>query len=263
MRELLPVEDGRKARILSRLDKRDVEGLRRELEAAGLGDVEEMLLRLAGTKGGAQVLEEAADALADAGHRRAAGLEYLREVGERLALYGITDPLYDLGVVRGLDYYTGMVFELHDDALGVASQICGGGAYSLTDVLGGEALPTTGFAVGFDRVLLALEKAGVSLPSPALDAFVIPIGDHMREAGVRVLTALRDAGASVDIDLVGRGPSRNLEYAGSARARYAVLVGEKEWDAGNVALKDLASGKQVEVSLDAAVSTVQGPTDGA
>lgn len=257
VRDLLPPSDDQKARILNRLDKRDLEGLRQELEAADLADMEGMLLDLVGLKGGAGVLDAAADLLAAGGHAEAEGLAYLRDLGRRLALYGIDDLVYDLGVVRGLDYYTGMVFELHDDALGAVSQICGGGAYSLADVLGGDALPTTGFAVGFDRVLLALEEAGVSLPSTALDAFVIPIGGHMRQAGYRVLASLRAAGATADMDLVGRGPSRNLEYADSVGARVAVLVGEKEWSEGRVALKDLASGEQTELPLEDAVSALK------
>ena len=178
------------------------------------------------------------------------GLRYLSELGALLERYGIRDILFDLGVVRGLDYYTGAVFELHYEPLGSASQICGGGSYTLTDIFGGEPLQTTGFGMGFDRVLLALEKAGVNLPEPRLDAFVLPIGDHMRDAAYQVLHSLREAGLSVDVDLVGRGPSKNLDFANASRARYAVLVGEREWKAGQVALKDLEKGEQHQVAIN-------------
>ncbi len=260
IRETLPVDPSRKARIINLLDKRDVEGLRSELRAAGIGDLEDILLELIGVKGGPEVLDKAAGILekgaeTSAKVRRetdtdAEALDYLRKLGERLQLYGLGDFIYDLGVVRGLDYYTGMVFELHYDPMGAASQICGGGSYSLTDVFGGEPLPTTGFGMGFDRVLLALEKAGVTISSPTLDAFVIPIGDHMREAGYTVLNVIRKAGLSADVDLTGRGPSRNLEFADSLGASSAVLVGEKEWKLGKVAVKDLVSGEQKEVSVE-------------
>ncbi|MFQ5871389.1 MAG: histidine--tRNA ligase [Candidatus Geothermarchaeales archaeon] len=251
IRDLLQMDPSKKAAIINRLDKRDVEGLKQELKAEGIGDMADILLELVGLKGGEEVLDRVSKVLRD--HAReieTEALEYLMLLGDRLRLYGIEDVVYDLGVVRGLDYYTGMVFEIHYDLLGAASQICGGGAYSLTDVFGGEPLPTTGFGMGFDRVLLALEKSGVQLPAAVLDVFVIPIGDHMRDPAYQVLRLIRQTGASADVDLVGRGPSKNLEFAHSLRSRYAVLVGEREWKEGKVALKDMESGDQRDLLLD-------------
>lgn len=253
IRDLLPVEAPSQAAILHALDKGDAEALHRELEAAGLVELEASLRELVSLQGGTEVLERAQ---ALVGEQDA--LTYLDRLGRRLAVYGIEEVEYNLRVVRGLDYYTGAVFELHCEPLGAASQVCGGGAYTLTDVFGGEPLPTTGFAIGFDRVLLALEEAGVSLPVPVLEAFVVPVGDHMREVGVGVLRRLRDEGVSADIDLVGRGPSKNLDHASSAGARYAVLVGEREWARGAVGLKDLATGEQREVPLGELPSAVRG-----
>ncbi|MFQ5839050.1 MAG: histidine--tRNA ligase, partial [Thermoplasmata archaeon] len=245
IRDLLLVDPSRKAGIINLLDKRDLEGLKQQLDAAGIADMTDILLELVGLRGGAEVLDRVSKILKDhSGEIETEALEYLRTLGDRLSLYGIEDVVYDLGVVRGLDYYTGMVFEIHFDPLGAASQICGGGAYSLTDVFGGEPLPTTGFGMGFDRVLLALEKSKVELPAAVLDVFVIPVGDHMRDAGYQVLRLIRQTGASADVDLVGRGPSKNLEFANALRSRYAVLVGEREWKEGKVALKDMQSGDQ-------------------
>ncbi len=259
IREILPVDQAQKARIVSFLDKGNAEGLRKELETAGIAEMEETLLELVGLKGGPEVLKRAGEILKDWGNGRgedayqeaAPGLSYLSHLGGYLKLYGIEDFMYDLGTVRGLDYYTGMAFELHYAPLGAASQICGGGSYSLIDVLGGEPLPTTGFGMGFDRVLLALEKAGVEIPSPKLDAFVIPIGDNMRKAAYRVLKALRQEGSLLaDVDLVGRGLSKNLEFAASLGAKFVVLVGEAEWEEGKVAVRHMESGEQTEVPLN-------------
>lgn len=268
IREILPVDPSRKAEIITRLDKKDIDGLRRELRAAGIVEMEETLLELVGLKGGLEVLDRASEILEEGSVRREAaegrrevevgGLDYLRKLAERLKVYGLVDIVYDLGVVRGLDYYTGMVFELHYDPLGTASQICGGGSYSLTEILGGEPLPTTGFGMGFDRVLLALERAEVRLPAAGLDAFVIPIGDHMTVAGYEVLRVIREAGSSADVDLIGRGPSKNLEFAHAVRARFAILVGEKEWKEGKVAVKDMESGEQRDVELDRLPSVFEG-----
>lgn len=268
IRDLVEAEPARKARIVDRLDKRDMEGLRAELAAIGQEDIERTLHDIVNLQGGPEVLERArallADRLTSPVRERVLGeegaLRHLHRLGARLRGYGVEDVVYNLGVVRGLDYYTGMVFEIHHAPLGTASQVCGGGAYSLTDVFGGQPLPTTGFGMGVDRVLLALEGQGVVLPAPALDAFVIPVGDHMRDAAFAVLRALREAGIDADIDLVGRGPSKNLEHAGAVGARFAVLVGEREWEEGKVALKDLRTGEQREVEETRLTEAVRQPT---
>ncbi len=245
IRGLLDVDEGRKARILNALDKRRLDELSEELDAVGLGDLQENLLALVDLRGGPEVLAQAQEEVGDQ-----EGLRYLRDLGDLLERYGIGDILFDLGVVRGLDYYTGAVFELHYAPLGAASQICGGGSYTLTELFGGDPLQTTGFGMGFDRVLLALEKAAVELPEAQLDVYVFPVGDHMRDASYDVLRRVRAAGLSADVDLTGRGPSKNLDHANGLGARMAVLVGEREWKVGKVGVKDLRTGEQTEVPLD-------------
>lgn len=245
IRGLLDVDEDRKARILRALDKGRTDELAQELEAGGIGDLRDDLVALVDLRGGPEVLAQAEKRVGEQ-----AGLQYLRDLGALLERYGIEDVAYDLGVVRGLDYYTGAVFELHYEPLGAASQICGGGSYALTNLFGGDPLQTTGFGMGFDRVLLALEKAEVDLPQVELDAYVFPIGDHLRDAGYDVLRRVRAAGFSADVDLTGRGPSKNLDHADALGARMAVLVGEREWGEGKVGLKDLRTGEQRDVPLD-------------
>ncbi|MEE9592060.1 MAG: histidine--tRNA ligase, partial [Thermoplasmata archaeon] len=223
IRDLLDVEEEAKARILSHLDKRHEDELTQELDAAGIGDLQDQLVALVDLRGGREILGKARELVGDQ-----EGLQYLDDLGALLRRYEIEDVLFDLGVVRGLDYYTGAVFELHFEPLGAASQICGGGSYTLTEVFGGKPLQTTGFGMGFDRVLLALEEAGVELPVSGLDVYVIPIGDHMMVPAYDVLRKLRQAGLSADVDLVGRGPSKNLDHANAIGTRTAVLVGERE-----------------------------------
>ncbi len=253
IRGLLDVDEERKARILNALDKRRVNELSEALEGAGIGDLRDDLLALVEFRGGAEVLDQAQERVGDQ-----EGLRYLRDLGNLLERYGIDGVLFDLGVVRGLDYYTGAVFELHYEPLGSASQICGGGSYTLTDLFGGEPLQTTGFGMGFDRVVLALEDAGASLPEAQLDVYVLPVGDHMRDAGYDVLRRIREAGLSADVDLTGRGPSKNLDHADALGARTAILVGEREWEAGKVGVKDLRTGEQTEVPLEELTSVLGG-----
>jgi len=159
--------------------------------------------------------------------------------------------------VRGLDYYTGMVFEIDSPNLGAEKQVGGGGAYSLAEVFGGERVAQTGFALGLDRLVMAAEAEGTTEAARALDAYVIPIGDEMRKRASEVVSMLRGASLRADIDLLGRGPTKNLDYANAVGARTAVLVGEKEAKAGAVALRDMKSGAQRDVPLDSLIEAIR------
>jgi histidyl-tRNA synthetase len=168
-----------------------------------------------------------------------------------LQALGVQGAKEDLGVVRGLDYYTGVVFEFHSPDLGAESQVCGGGVYSLAELFGGEPVGSTGFAIGFDRTLLALERSGLApAPKAGLAAYVVPIGDAARPRALALVTQLRSAGLAVDVDLMRRGPSKCLDYANSRGARRVVLLGSKELERGVATVKDMASGQQKEVALD-------------
>ncbi|HKZ49268.1 MAG TPA: histidine--tRNA ligase [Thermoplasmata archaeon] len=242
------------AAILHALDKRNFEVLKKELAAANLSGHEETLKRVTGLKGGPEVLDEASRLLAgDA----AESVNYLRKLADRLDGYGLRDAItFDLGVVRGLDYYTGMVFEIDSPNLGAEKQVGGGGGYTLAEVLGGEPVASTGFAIGLDRVVLAAEVEGVAAPAPRLDVYVFAIGDAAKPAAIRALQEIRAALWKADTDLVGRGPSKNLDYANAAGARLVVMIGEKELAAGAVALKDMESGQQASVAAGDLVTEI-------
>src|SRR3990172_3489924 len=245
LRAFLREAGARQAAILHALDKKDFERLRAELAGAGLSRHEETLKTVVGLKGGLDVLDEAARLL---GGDAAPAVDYLRRLRERLSHYGLADAVtFDLGVVRGLDYYTGMVFEIDSPNLGAEKQVGGGGGYTLAELLGGEPVASTGFAIGMDRVIPAAEAEGVRMSPPVLDAYVIPVGGPSRVAAMEIVRELRAAGFRVDTDLIGRGPSKNLDFANSVGARLAVILGEKELAAGKVSLKDMGTGEQTAV----------------
>ncbi len=248
LRAFLPFEPADQAKVLHALDKKNFALLDDELARLGHAELSDTLKRLVGLHGDASVLDQAKEVLGGQGDE---AFDYLRGLAKQLAAYDIppSEYEYDMGVVRGLDYYTGMVFELDSPNLGAEKQVGGGGAYTLAEVFGGEPVFQTGFALGVDRLVMSAEAEGVFGPSPGVDAYVVPIGDATRGRAVEILTALRAAGLRADIDLVGRGPSKNLDYANAIRARYAVLVGERELRAEKVSLRDLASGVQREVPV--------------
>ncbi len=248
LRAYLPFPPEDQAKVLHALDKKNFAMLDEELGRLRRPDLAEPLKRLIALHGDASVLDQAKELL---GGKGGEAFDYLKRLGDALRGYAIppSDYEFDMGVVRGLDYYTGMVFELDSPNLGAEKQVGGGGAYTLAEVFGGEAVFQTGFALGVDRLVMSAEAEGVLGPAKGIDAYVVPIGESTRGRAVEILTALRAEGLRADIDLVGRGPSKNLDYANAIHARYAVLVGERELKAEKVSLRNLATGKQDEVPV--------------
>jgi len=175
--------------------------------------------------------------------------DYIRQVCDILLAMGFDNVSVDLGVVRGLAYYTGMVFEVDAPKLGAEKQICGGGSYSLSELFGGEKVFSTGFAIGFDRTLLALQTEGVQFERPGITAFVVPVSDSVRTKAFEVVSTLRP-GISADIDLMRRGVGKSLKYAATVPSKYAVIVGEKELESGSVTMRDMISGEQSLVRIE-------------
>ncbi len=256
LRAYLPFGPEDQAKVLHALDKKNFPMLEEELQRLEHPELADPLKRLIALRGGASVLEAAQAILGGQGGE---AFTYLRRLAEHLTAYGIAaaDYEFDMGVVRGLDYYTGMVFELDSPNLGAEKQVGGGGAYTLAELLGGEAVAQTGFALGVDRLVMAAEAERVFGPAPGLDAYVVPIGEKVRGRALEILATLRTAGLRADIDLVGRGPSKNLDYANAVHARFAVLVGERELKGNAVAVRDMATGAQREVSLETLVAELR------
>jgi len=188
------------------------------------------------------------------------GGEELRELFELLACYGVADRVvFDASVVRGLAYYTGIVFEAFD-AAGELRAICGGGRYDhLLETLGGSPLPAVGFGFG-DAVIVELLAARKLLPElrREVDAFVFCFGDAERAAAVALAAELRAEGQSVELALGGMRLKRALAEADRSGARRAYLVGPDELARGVAVVRDLASGEQAERNLPVAGADATG-----
>lgn len=167
-----------------------------------------------------------------------------------LDAYGVREfCVFDAAVVRGLAYYTGVVFEMVDRA-GQLRAICGGGRFDrlLADV-GGEELPAVGFGMG-EAVLLELlaERGRTPAPETGLDAYVVPLSAADRPAAVRLAARLRSAGVACDLLLKDQSLSKALRSASQAGAHAAVLVGERERERGGATVRDLATGAEEAVA---------------
>jgi histidyl-tRNA synthetase len=179
---------------------------------------------------------------------------YHAEVRELLSAAGVAFE-DDEKLVRGLDYYTRTTFEFVHDGLGSQSAVGGGGRYDgLSEMIGGPALPSVGWALGVDRTVLALEAEGVELDIPAATSvFAVPIGEEARRVLFGVVTELRRAGVATDFSYGGKGLKAAMKNANRSGARYAIVVGERDLADGDVQLKDMESGEQEAVALDAIV----------
>lgn len=183
--------------------------------------------------------------------------EYLQKVIEYLSHYGIDkdDYVVDLRIVRGLDYYSGVVFEMDVESLGAQKQICGGGDYNLGDIFGVD-ISSKGFAIGFDRLHLALEQEN-ELPEERREGcYIIPLSDENISYSYDVLSTLREAKIKADIDLKDRSIGKALGYADKTGFKYSIIIGEDEVEKGEVALKDMKSGEQENVDRDEIVEEI-------
>jgi len=150
--------------------------------------------------------------------------------------------------VRGLDYYTRTAFEFTHGALGAQNAILGGGRYDgLSESLGGPKAPGIGFAIGEDRLVLALAKTAEEMSTPP-DAYLAPLGGAgMDREAAKLARELRKQGVVVELGDESFRLKKSLETASKIGARYAVIVGEDEVKADAFALKNLATGEQLTV----------------
>jgi histidyl-tRNA synthetase len=163
--------------------------------------------------------------------------------------FSLPHCMLNLAIVRGLDYYKGMVFEIEAPALGAEKQLCGGGAYELVPLFGGRDTPTTGFAIGFDRTLLALELEQHTFPQSRLDAYIIPVNEDMITPALKLTQNLRQQGYIVDIDLMRRGIGKNLKHASTLNASKTLILGPREHQQQSVTLRDMKTGEQQTIPL--------------
>ncbi|MFD5135265.1 histidine--tRNA ligase [Streptomyces sp. NPDC058378] len=183
---------------------------------------------------------------------------YHEEVRDLLTAAGVVYE-DDEKLVRGLDYYTRTTFEFVHDGLGSQSAVGGGGRYDgLSEMIGGPALPSVGWALGVDRTVLALEAEGVELDVPATTSvYAVPLGEEARRVLFGLVTELRKAGVATDFAFGGRGLKGAMKSANRSGARFTIVAGERDLAEGAVQLKDMESGEQGPVALDALVATVR------
>ena len=244
--------------IMGLVDKGDVEELGKLLNSMDISEsLKEILLELIEIRGHNEVVDKVRAMIKNCKGAFKA-LDDLEDLLNHLETFGFTNYIVNLGIARGLDYYSGMVFEIYVRGLGAQKQISGGGTYNLIEIFGGEPVESTGFAFGFDRVMEALKKQDAEIPVEGhVDVFVAPLSSNMRKCSFEIVQNLRRNGISADVDLARKKVKKILSYADHLGVKYSVLVGAGDVESGKVTLRDMESGNQDLVNLDDLIVKLQ------
>jgi len=236
-------------RIVDKLDKIGEPGVKKELKSIGIEDEKiEELFKIISLKGGEEVLEKVE--FLEEFEEGKEGLAELRELIWYLKEM-IDEKMFilDLSLARGLDYYTSTIFELSSEDKAIGS-IAGGGRYDemIGRFAGKEEIPAVGIALGVERILeLMKDKAE---KTTVTQVFVASVKENNRKDAIKVANFLRKKGINVEIDLMNRSLSKQMEYADKTNIPFVLIVGDEEVKSGKYRLRDMAKGVEKMVSLD-------------
>jgi histidyl-tRNA synthetase len=173
------------------------------------------------------------------------GLSELKELLDYCASAGLQEFVkFDSSLARGLEYYTGNVFEV---ACGGTS-VGGGGRYdNLIQTYGGPSTPAVGISFGIDRLIDCLEGKEICMQKTQL--LIIPIGLEAAKQSLKIAEELRSAGLNIENDLMQRNLQKNMDYANKKQIPFVAIIGENELKQGELTLKNMKSGKQEKVKI--------------
>ena len=184
------------------------------------------------------------------------GINELRTLRRLLDEFGVTTAVLDISLARGLSYYTGTVFEAFLKRGRIKSSIAAGGRYDRmigSYLSSKEEIKAAGISFGIDVLVDTLQEREEERDD--IDVMVIPIGDSA--LGIKAASEFRGKGLKTLMDIMGRGPGKNLSYCNSRGIRFAVLIGEKEKSRGAIKLRDLKDGSEQELGVEEAIKTIK------
>lgn len=186
-------------------------------------------------------------------------VDRMESLGEALDSYGVADMCkFDLSIVRGLAYYTGLVFEAFDSE-GELRALFGGGRYDeLVGTFGDREVPAVGFAFGYSPTIELLKKEDRwPLKEIETDVYVLTVSDSVRDVGLEYARKLREKGMSVETDLASRGFGGQLGYADDMNAKRVLIVGERDLENDEVTMKHMDSGEEENLGKDKVIEHLE------
>lgn len=249
-------------REVDKLDKRSTDEVRAALSDLGLkSEAVDGLMELVGVRAyGPTAAITALSSLTTSDERAVQGASDLRVVFETLAELGVPDErvALDLSVARGLEYYTGTVYETTLDDHPAIGSVCSGGRYDdLASLYTTTRLPGVGISIGLTRLFWQLREAGLIAPAPtSVVAFVTIMDDEGVAYALRTATALRARDINTDVAPEPARLGKQLKYADRIGARFALIAGDEERHADEITIKDLMTGGQETVSISGAADHI-------
>ncbi|MGI0005254.1 MAG: ATP phosphoribosyltransferase regulatory subunit, partial [Nitrososphaera sp.] len=201
-----------------------------------------------------QVRGSAREIAARADVQELAGWQKIASLMESLAARKVDNVSVNLGIVRGLDYYSGVVFEVFS---GEGGALVGGGRYDrLTDAFGRKDIGATGAAGGVERIILALQKQGLLRPAQKPLVYVAYASDEARTKALELVALLREGGIAADYDILGRALRKQMDDASTKGALAALIVAPSEIAEGKVTVKSMKDGTESRQPLEAVIDAV-------
>lgn len=174
--------------------------------------------------------------------------DYLKELFDSLENRGVSNVRINFGIVRGLDYYSGTVFEVFDKNSTLGA-LAGGGRYdSLTKAFGREDIGATGVAGGVERIILTMQEQNIISDSIQPRVSVLYVNEEMQKVAMSIASLLRLANIPTNIDISGKQFKKQMDQA--ADSRFCVIVGPKELEQGKVVIRDMTSGDESQVDVE-------------
>jgi len=251
-------------RSIDKLEKIGDRGVRAELKEVGLPEstVDKILsfIKIQGSDG--EKLE-ALKALDIANEIFREGIEELETVIEYVKSFGVPEKNYmiDLTIARGLDYYTGTVYETFLDDYPEIGSVCSGGRYdNLAEFYTIQKLPGVGISIGLTRLFYQLKEAGLlegDAPSTLTKVLVVPMDETCNEYSIKVANILREEGIVSEVHFEEAKVGKKLNYANKLDIPYVILIGEDEIRRQMVSLKDMKTGDQELITIEEAIKTVK------
>lgn len=206
----------------------------------------EQILEFSKVKGSPESVESVFDV------SKIAAWTELKELFLSLKNRGVTNIRINFGIVRGLDYYSGVVFEAFDASSEVGALVGGGRYDSLPKAFGRDDIGATGVAGGVERIILSLEAQGLQTAQTTNQISVLFVNDEMAKPAMSIASKLRDQGLEIEIDLVGRSFKKQMENASDSK--FAIIIAPKEFSAGQVIIKNMSDGKEATTQIESLLS---------
>ena len=230
-------------RVIDKITKKSKDEILKEFRSKGYESEKlEKILEFSQIKGSIKEVEKLFDT------SQLQSWDELKQVIDSLENRGVSNVRINFGIVRGLDYYSGIVFEVFDKNSTLGA-LAGGGRYdTLTKAFNREDIGATGVAGGVERIILTMQEQNIIPEISQKRVAVLYINEDMQKVAHSIASLLRLNNISTDIDLAGRTMKKQMEIANNAR--FSIIVGPQELEQGNVVLKDMVNGTEGTISIE-------------